>query len=188
MDLRELERIEPMTVDFHGLSVTFNPDAFTPGFYFAAAERFKTRFGESLAEIEQAVNRSGKGRKQKRRSTSIQNAQEQIEQIAQHLRQPGENVEAEREFYISLLVGEPDWPVLLSWDLTNDGQAVQCNAEGLRTFKKIQTLRGLWETVRDAPLPKSQGIATIPQSQTTSENTQSPSASPGIPAEDSPVM
>lgn len=175
MELSELEVINPMTVEFLGLSVTFNPDAFTPGFYFAASERFKARFGESLSRVKADVakpkgSRSKNGAKAAKES--LENAQQTIEEIATRLRAPGEDVEAEREFYISLLVGLPDWPVLLSWDLTDKGVPVPCNAEGLRTFRKVQTLRGLWETVRDAPLPKLQGIEQIPESQTTSETIQ----------------
>lgn len=173
MELSDLEKLNPMAVNFHGLTVTFNPDAFTAGFFFAQSEQFREKFASFVDDTEEATVEQG---------PSI------VDRLATRLRSRGEYMEAEREFYISLLVGLPDSPVMLSWDLTHDGKPVPCNEEGLKTFKKVQTLRGLWECVRDAPLPKLQGIETIPTNQTTNETTQSASASPVTPADDAPIM
>lgn len=182
MELRELEKVNPMTVDFHGLSVTFNPDAFTDGFYYAVADRVRHRL---TSEVKKALDDKPDESDIPEHARPALNL---INRLADRIKLEGEKITEEKESLIALLVGTPEAPVLLGWDLTDGGVPVPCNEEGLRTFKKKETLEDLWHTIRDAPFPKSQGIATIPQSQTTSESTQSPSASPATQAEDSPVM
>lgn len=179
MELSDLETLNPMAVNFHGLTVTFNPDAFTSGFFFAQSEAFRQKFADFVDD------EPAKGPDE---AKDVGQGPSIVDRLARRLRSRGEYMEAERDFYISLLVGLPDCPVLLSWDLTHEGKHVPCNEEGLKTFKKVQTLRGLWECVRDAPLPKSQGIEPIPTSPTTSETTQSASASPETQADDAPIM
>lgn len=183
MDLRDLETVNPMTKDFRGLSITFNPDAFTDGFFFAVADRFRAKFTD---EVRSAIA-SESEKPADDLPAEAQLVMGVVNSIADRIKLEGEKIVGEKNFFIALLVGTPDAPVLLDWDLTDKGVAVPCNEEGLRTLRHA-TLESLWQFVRDAANPKSQGIKTIPQNQTTSENTQSPSASPATQPEDSQVM
>lgn len=190
MELRDFEKINPMTVDFRGLSITFNPDAFTDSFYFAVAERFRSKY---TAEVHAAIEPPNEAKAPEADAkedipVEAQNVLRIVDTLADRIKLEGEKIASERDFFIALLVGLPDAPVLLDWDLTDNGVSVPCNEEGLRTFKRKETLEDLWQFVRNAANPKSQGIETIPQNQTTSETTQSPSASPATPADESPIM
>ena len=181
MELRDLEKVNPTTADFRGLSVTFNPDAFTDGFYFSVAERFRQRFA---GEVEAAVS------EKKDESTlpdQAQSVMRLVNAIADRIKSIGETIEGNKRFHAALLAGTPDAPVILQWDLTHNGVPVPCNEEGFLTLKP-KTLEDLWIFVRDAADPKSQGIETIPQSQTMNETTPSHSASPETPPDEDRLM
>lgn len=183
MELTDFEKVNPMTRDFRGLSVTFNPDAFTEGFFFSVAERFRRRFTE---EVESIVTQASVN-VDKELPESAQRTLRMVNDIADRIKLNGDVIEANKRYYAALLVGTPDAPVLLQWDLTKEGAPVPCNEEGLLTLKD-RTLKDLWEFVGDAANPKSQGMATIPDSQTTKQPTQSLSASPETQPEEDRLM
>lgn len=176
MELRELEKVTPMTIDFFGLTVTFNPDAFTDGFFYAVADRFRNRFSEEIKSLAEPKPEPG--------DEPISKALAVVDQFADRIQHNGDVIKREKDFFIALLIGTSESPVLLSWELTRDGVPVPCNEEGLQTLKH-GTLKALWETVRDAPYPKSQTTRT---SLTTSETMQSPSASPATHKAEDPIM
>lgn len=187
MELSTFEKVNPVTRDFRGLSVTFNPDAFTEGFFYAVAEDFRRRY---RAEVKAAITPGTETTApvEKDLPVEAQGVLRLVDTLADRIKLEGEKIAGEKDFFIALLVGTQDAPVLLAWDLTEKGVPVPCNEEGLRTFKKKETLEDLWQFVRNAADPKSQGIGMIPQSQTMSETTQSPSASQETQAEDTPIM
>ena len=183
MELRELEKVNPMTVDFRGLSITFNPDAFTDGFFYAVADRFRERF---TAELQAAIDETP-SEANDNLPVEAQRVRALVNQIADRIKLEGDRIDGEKRFYAALLVGTPDSPVLLEWDLTDNSIPVPCNETGLLTLKH-KTLEDLWMTVRDAANPKSQGVTAIPEKPTTSETTLSPSVSPETPPDDAQVM
>ena len=104
MDLRELEHIEPMTVGFHGLNVTFNPDAFVASFFYQAAERLRSEFA-GIDKVAQEVANNGD-----KKGASPETV---LDLVAQRIHSKGDVEAAERAYYISLLTGTSDNPVLL---------------------------------------------------------------------------
>lgn len=186
MELADFDNINPMTKDFRGLSITFNPDAFTEAFFFAVAERFRSDFA---AEVRSAVESQNKELQvlAEKLPDEARPVMQLANNIADGIKFLGETLASEKSNYVALLAGMPNAPVLLAWDLTDKGVPVPCNEEGLKTLRH-RTLKDLWQFVRDAANPKSRGIETIPQNQTTNENTQSPSATPATPVDESRLM
>lgn len=186
MELNDFEKINPVTKEFRGLAVTFNPDALTDGFFFAVAERVRQRYTDEVKSVI-APDPVPAAPVDKDMPIEAQAVLTFVNTLADRIKLEGDKIQGEKEFFIALLVGTADSPVLLEWDLTNKGVPVPCNENGLRTLQK-KTLEDLWHFVREGADPKSQGIETIPQSQTMSETTQLRSASPETPPEDAPIM
>src|SRR5260370_42139448 len=111
MDVLEFE-INPRTELFErngkAMKITFNADAFTPEYHRNVAKRFR--------EVVKRV-----GREDELTKTKIKKAKKEgdnAELAALEYDQRARVGEAEREIYAGLLVGTPEVPVLMEWELT----------------------------------------------------------------------
>lgn len=174
MDVLEFQA-NPVTETFtrHGksMSVTFNTDAFTPDFFRAAAQMFR----EIHARAKEGDTEATKAFKKAKDDDN--------ERVALGFDAKARQGEIQCEMYARLLVGTPDTPVLMSWELTRGGEPVGITVDELKPLHP-EFLTDLYNFCLEHSVPKSPEIPTTAASQTISETTGAGSPTPATPADE----
>lgn len=196
MELSELKKRELRLVDgdFDGLKVVVNANAITGRFYRAAAEQIRKTEAAHKPEFEKRVKAASRystlqqklailtGRLQSEtndeRKEKIAKEMTGIErQMAKLLPSEleafegrGKEIETRCDLYARVIKGSDDAPLLVEWDLTNEGEPVPCTVEELRK-RHPDLLRDLYEFCVSVALPKSPETPTTATSGTISDST-----------------
>jgi hypothetical protein len=152
MELADLKKMElrPVEADFHGLNVVVNVNAITGRHCRTAAERIRA-LGKTTP----------KPTRRKRKGGGAQ--QTALEAFDGR----GRETEELCTLYAVLLKGTPDEPLLMSWDLTDEGEDVPCTQQELQK-RHPGLLKDLYEFCVSVDRPKSQETRTTPPSRTIS--------------------
>lgn len=173
MDVLEFQA-NPATETFtrHGksMAVTFNTDAFTPDFFRAAAEMFRTIHREAKAKDEEV----GKAWK------SAKKGKDENETVALTFEGNARRLEIRREIYARLLAGTPDTPVLMDWELTREGAPIPITFDELNRLHP-DFVEDLYQFCLEHSIPKSPETPTTAASPTISETTDAGSPTPVTP-------
>lgn len=171
MDIRDFRTINPINANFQGLDLTYNADAFTGDFLRRVASTFKEMFGEIAQPAQSESNPP----------------ENMVESTVRILEETASRIDRTRDFYARILAGTDDTPVLMAWALTDKGNPIPCTEDGMKCLEG-RVLQGLYEFIRDHPLPKSPEIPTTVASQTISATTDAGSPTPATLQEESPAM
>lgn len=174
MDVLEFQA-NPVTETFtrHGksMSVTFNTDAFTPDFFRSAAQMFRDIHRGAKAGDEQATEAFKRAKK------------DENEKSALGFEAQARRLEIQREIYARLLVGTPDTPVLMDWELTRNGEMIPITYDELSRLHP-DFVQDLYNCCLEHSIPKSPEIPTTAASQTISETTAAGSPTPATPLDE----
>lgn len=170
MELRELQ-LRPVSDNFNGLPITVNVNAVTGRHFRAAAGKIKAAMALAKKEDqnEKATKRKLKGG----------------ELTVQQFEGRGRATEAICALYASLLKGTNDEPLLMDWELTNNGKPVPCTEDELKNLHP-DLLKDLYEFCLRVDHPKGPRIRTIATSRTTSVSTVASTRIPDTPMELNP--
>lgn len=170
MELKDLQKPHPVDTEFRGMAITYNANAFTSRFLRKAAAEFRETF--KLGSVKKS---------KKLPKVDI------IDSVANSLNRTADSLDKGRDYYASLLSGTSDVPVLMSWDLTDNGKEVPCNIEG---FKRLEgnILQDIYAFIRDHPLPKSPETPTTKTSRTISGTTDAGSPIQATQPDESRIM
>ena len=176
--------VTPKTVNFRGVKITYNADAFTPEFLRKAAQAYKGHYQpvlDALPDTNPVESDEAEPRSEKQTAlVSLNRAVDRFERSASTL-------EVERDVFAALLAGTPDNPVIMEWDLTRNGDPIPITEEVLRQMKP-QIITDLWACIRDAADPKSPEIPQTSTSQTISATTNARSSSRETNTDTGPIM
>lgn len=152
MELADLKKksIRAVDGDFNGLAFTVNANAITGSYCRLAA-----------AQIEALE----KGAKPKRKGKKLD-----LPSAIEIFEGRGREIEDLCHLYASLIKGSEDEPLLLTWDLTNEGDPVECSIAELKKLH-LELLKEFWAECMRTGRPKSPEIRTTATSPTISDNT-----------------
>jgi hypothetical protein len=136
MELAELNQraIRAVNDDFHGLPITINANAITKQYCQDAAKRIET------------LEKDAKPAHGKRKKVADKT-------LVEMFQGRGREIEEFCDLYAHLIKGTEQVPLLLSWDLTHKGQAVECSVVELRKLH-LELLKELWAKCMGAGRPK----------------------------------
>lgn len=166
MELSDLKKLElrPVEDNFNGLNVVVNVNAITGRHCRDAAARIR------------AVTTAPVKRKRNKKTPE--------RTVLEVFEGRGKETEDLCALYASLLKGSADEPLLMSWDLTNEGEPIPCTEDELRK-RHPELLKDLYEFCVNVDRPKSQETRITPPNRTISEISGGVTPIPEIPpAED----
>jgi hypothetical protein len=213
MELSELKKLElrPVEDDFNGLKVTVNVNAVTGRLFRDAAAQIKlveyaqkaaqekqqaiadqsTALGARIDEMTAALAVAGDQETKDRVGLELAALQKELGDLepstVEIFEGRGRDTEAICKLYARLIKGSEDTPLLLSWDLTNGGQAVECSEAEVRKLHP-NLLKDLYQFCLRVDRPKLQETRTTATSRTTSDNTVASTHTPDTRTDANPIM
>ena len=203
MELKRF-KVKPRIAEFdregEKVSITYNADIFTPEFFRLQASALKRRFKDALEldresarmQVQKEATLKAFNARDKRAKNITPKPDDLVatrgNDLAWTFEQEARMHELERDFFAELL-GNADNPIILDWDVTDNGEKVPVTVE---VFKSLPPalVRDLYNFCSRAALPKSPGaMATAPKTSTTPNATTDGFAQTGEhQAPESPVM
>jgi septal ring factor EnvC (AmiA/AmiB activator) len=194
MELTDFKKLElrPVDADFNGLKITVNVNAVTGRHYREVAEKIRLleeaekpeqkkrakiekQTSALQAQIDQLKEQIGKcsdANKRRPLDEKLAATESRLEELQpttlELFEGRGKQTEAACLLYAEVLKGSQEEPLLMSWDLTNDGDAVSCTTEELRKLHP-ELLKELYGFCLTVDHPKSQETRPTPPNRTISE-------------------
>jgi hypothetical protein len=192
MELSDLKKLElrPVEADFNGLKILVNVNAVTGRHFRDAADQIRQAENAQKAEAKHQLEIAEEKDKIQReidtlKASDVDSAEmraEQSEHIGTLQKQldalepsalevfEGRGKETENlcALYASLIKGTDDAPLLMSWDLTHNGDPVECSVIELQK-RHPELLRDLYDFCVRVDRPKEQETRTTPPNRTISE-------------------
>lgn len=212
MELSELKKreIRQVDADFNGLPIKVNANAITGRHFQLAAERIKEVEAAERAQQKKQIKITEKRLRLQEEiaalATDLENASESDRpslsdrladlQIKLEGLRPstievfegrGRETETICDLYAALIKGSEEVPLLLSWDLTHEGEPVACTVEELRK-RHPELLKDLYGCCVEAGRPKLPEIPETATSRTISDSTVAITPSPDTPTDASLTM
>jgi hypothetical protein len=213
MELSELKKLELRAVedDFNGLKITVNVNAVTGRLFRDAAAQIKlveyaqkaaqekqqaiadqsATLGARIDEMTAALALAGDQETKEGLSLELAALQKELGDLepstVEIFEGRGRETEAICELYARLIKGAEDTPLLLSWDLTNSGRAVECSEAEIRKLHP-NLLKDLYQFCLRVYRPKLQETRTTATSRTISDSTVASTHTPDTQTDANPIM
>lgn len=213
MELSDLKKLElrPVDADFNGLNIVVNVNAVTGRHFRYAAEQMRVvdeaqkaeekrqaQLLEQRAALQCEIDNLKAQHEEESNGAAKELLLEQMASIQKEIdallpstleifEGRGKETEAVCELYASLIKGSEESPLLMSWDLTHEGQPVPCTVEELKK-RHPQLLIDLYNACVRVDRPKLQETRTTATSRTTSDSTVASTPTPDTRTDAAPIM